>query len=121
MNQQNSARNGSCTKDSSPVIETDDSDVEMDTEEVQNGHGDSCVNGKSNTNNGYQNGNSYSDSNNTNKNTQESSNNCDNDEDMGGYNVLYFHFIFCCWICRYRCSVSKTLFKTSRRKDTRIW
>lgn len=84
MNQQNSARNGGiCSKSASPVIETEDSDIEMDTEEVQNGHGDSCVNGKTNSNSGYQNGNSHSETNNTNKNPQESSTNCDNDEDMG--------------------------------------
>lgn len=87
MNQQNSARNGGicsvCSKDGSPVIETEDSDIEMDTEDVQNGHGDSCVNGKTNSNNGYQNGSSNGESNNTNKVPQESLSNCDNDEDMG--------------------------------------
>lgn len=87
MNQQNSARNGgtcsACSKDGSPVIETEDSDIEMDTEEVQNGHGDSCVNGTANSNNSCQNGNSHDESNNTNKVPQETLNNCDNDEDMG--------------------------------------
>lgn len=82
MNQQNSARNGGiCSKDGSPVIEAEDSDIEMDTEEVQNGHGDSCINGKTNPNNGYQNGNS--ESNITNKSPRETSNHSDNDEDMG--------------------------------------
>lgn len=84
MNQQNSARNGGIySKDGSPIIETEDSDIEMDTEDVQNGHGDSCLNGKTNSSSGYQNGSSHVENSNTNKVPQESSNNCDNDEDMG--------------------------------------
>lgn len=61
-----------------PVIRTtDDSDVEMDTEDGQNGHNDSSCNGKAdrNASNGYQNGNSHV-------------NDCsidDEDEDMGKY------------------------------------
>lgn len=79
LNQNNAALNGSCCGDNTVIRPSEDSDVEMDTtEEVQNGHGDSC-NGKSvSSSNGYQNGNSHNSNN-------ICQNNCfDNeDDDMG--------------------------------------
>ncbi|VEN44987.1 unnamed protein product [Callosobruchus maculatus] len=84
MNQENTARNGCEMRNDNSVINAEDSDVEMDTsEEVQNGHGDnSCVNGKSAANNGYQNGNSYGNGNTTGD-PPEYTISCDNDdEDM---------------------------------------
>lgn len=85
MNHENTARNGnSNSKESSPIIDNDDSDMDMDTsEEIQNGHGDTCINGNLKTNNGYQNGTSNCDG--VNKVAQELSICCDNDddEDMG--------------------------------------
>ncbi|KAJ8926994.1 hypothetical protein NQ314_020555 [Rhamnusium bicolor] len=83
MNQQNVALNGSnCTNETS-IINTEDSDVDMDTsEEVQNGHGDMCMNGKNNSTNGYQNGTSHGDNNTINV-PQALTICCDNeDEDM---------------------------------------
>ncbi|XP_028141566.1 ran-binding protein 9 [Diabrotica virgifera virgifera] len=82
MNRNNTARNGSnCTNDS-PIISTDDCEMEeMDaSDEVQNGHGESCINGKSSTssNNGYQNGNS---SNNIDEAPEILTTCCDNEEE----------------------------------------
>ncbi|XP_072376611.1 ran-binding protein 9 [Diabrotica undecimpunctata] len=82
MNRNNTARNGSnCTNDS-PIISTEDCEMEeMDaSDEVQNGHGDSCINGKSSTssNKGYQNGNS---SNNIDEAPEILTTCCDNEEE----------------------------------------
>ncbi|KAJ8912849.1 hypothetical protein NQ315_007981, partial [Exocentrus adspersus] len=80
MNQQNVAHNGTSCLNQTTIINTDDSDVEMDiSDEVQNGHGDTCMNGRNgSTNNCYQNGNSHG-----NNITHELKICCDNeDEDM---------------------------------------
>ncbi|KAJ8937976.1 hypothetical protein NQ318_010946 [Aromia moschata] len=62
MNQQNVAHNGTTCIGDASIINAEDSDVEMDTsDEVQNGHGDVCLNGKNGSTNGYQNGTSHSD------------------------------------------------------------
>ncbi|XP_071054407.1 ran-binding protein 9 isoform X2 [Onthophagus taurus] len=86
LNNQNNvvALNGnSCGGGDEAVIKPEDSDIEMDTEEVQNGHSDSC-NGKnittnSSSTNGYQNGNNC-----TNNIMFSENNSCfdDEDEDM---------------------------------------
>ncbi|CAH1954721.1 unnamed protein product [Acanthoscelides obtectus] len=82
MNQENTARNGCEMRNDNSIINAEDSDVEMDTsDEVPNGHGDnSCVNGKSAPNNGYQNGNSYGNGNTTGD-PPEYTISCDNDEE----------------------------------------
>nr|XP_023013810.1 ran-binding protein 9 [Leptinotarsa decemlineata] len=82
MNRTNTARNGTnCTSDM-PIIVSDDCDVEMDTDEVQNGHGDSCINGKStSTNNGYQNGNSNNHGDCDTSSTRLESSSCEIDEE----------------------------------------
>ncbi|XP_057662567.1 ran-binding protein 9 [Diorhabda carinulata] len=59
MNRNNTARNGNNCTNESQLINTEDCEMEeMDaSDEIQNGHGDTCINGKS-SNNGYQNGSS---------------------------------------------------------------
>ncbi|KAG5898545.1 hypothetical protein JTB14_012444 [Gonioctena quinquepunctata] len=83
MNRNNAARNGSSCTPETPIINTDDCDVEMETsDEVQNGHGDTCINGKS-SNNGYQNGNSNSHDGDCNtSNTRVDLDCCDIEEEM---------------------------------------
>ncbi|CAH1164433.1 unnamed protein product [Phaedon cochleariae] len=84
MNRSNASRNGN--KCEGELISTEDCDVEMDTsEEVQNGHGDTCVNGKAVSNNRYQNGSSnlHDDSSSTNMRNDDLTTCCDiDDEDM---------------------------------------
>lgn len=78
INNQNNivAMNGSTNNTDNPVIKSEDSDMDMDTEEVQNGHSN---NSKVRATNGYQNGNSHS--------TFEDSIQKE-DEDMGEYHII---------------------------------
>lgn len=83
LNQNNTAINGnSCT--TTVIKPVEDSDVEMDTDEMQNGHAETC-NGKSvsSSSNGYQNGNSHS------NNICQNSTCLDNDSDNMGESSIY--------------------------------